>query len=171
MVWLTTLPDDWWNTYTSFLLDPSSIAVLTDEILFITRTLLIETRVYARVCKRICLIANDFHATLENRRIRHFEKFSNENRQKFISLSSIIEQTNRCIAFRQDQIKMSMHWLAIDGEQPIIPENPTSNFDEKNSIKIESIFDCQPKITSEMIKEQSPMIQKILNMSIMAKDQ
>ena len=171
MVWLTRLPDDWWNTYAAILLDPPSIVALTDELLFITRTLLMETRIYARVCKRSSLSSNDFHAALDSRHVPPLHLRSDGGEENtIISLSSLVERADRSV-LRTDGIKMTMHWLAIDGEEPLIPENPTPNFDDKIPAEIHSILDSPPKVTVDVVQQQSPMIQKLFAMSFAAQDQ
>jgi len=58
-----------------------------------------------------------------------------------------------------------MHWLAIDGEQPIIPENPSPNFNK------ELLFDEKPhkseekKIIPSQLIDQSPLLQKLFELA------
>jgi hypothetical protein len=133
MVWLENLPDDWWKSYQTNSLSPQCIQELDIELLFLIRSLLLETRTYARVCKRARLLTSDFQHALYARNIHRSVSSKNNIKQledSMISISSMIEQTDQSSS-SIDRIQLTMHWFAIDGEQPIIPENPSPNFNEE----------------------------------------
>ena len=151
MIWLETLPDDWWNRYQSISLSPQCIRELNIELLFLVRSLILETRTYARVCKRACLCINDFQNALDARNI-HQSRNKSEN--TIISVSSLLDQT----ATKINELKLTIHWLAIDGEQPITHENPPPDFLEENSLEI--------KQDRQIIPSQfPPLLQKLFEMA------
>lgn len=164
MGWLTQLPDDWWTNDTSISLDPRSIVELTDELLFITRTLLLETRTYGRACKRLALSPADFQVALDTRCIHQRLARATVDEPTVISVSSLIERTDST-SKRNDGIRLTMHWLAIDGEEPIIPENPTPTFDEHKIKDLQPMLSSSPNICSEILAQQSPLIQKLFTIA------
>ncbi|CAF4440181.1 unnamed protein product [Adineta steineri] len=97
MIWLETLPDEWWNQYRSKLFSSQCIHELNSELLFIVRSLIIETRTYARACKRSHLLVNDFRYALDSRNIQQSVNLT-PNDKNIISVSSIIDQTDRLLS-------------------------------------------------------------------------
>jgi hypothetical protein len=167
MIWLETLPDDWWSQYQSISLSPESIQELNIELLFLVRSLLLETRTYARVCKRARLLINDFRNALDARNIHQSINVTNNIRQPektIISVSSLLDPADQ-ISSRINELKLTIHWLAIDGEQPIIPDNPPPNFLEENSFdqNLQKVDD-RKIIPSELI-DQSPLLQKLFEIA------
>lgn len=162
MVWLENLPDDWWKSYQSNSLSPQCIQELDIELLFLIRSLLLETRTYARVCKRVRLLTIDFQNALDARNIHQSVNLTNnlkQSKESVISISSLLHQTDQ-LSSKIDRIQFTIHWLAIDGEQPIIPENLSPNFIEGNS------FDKKPqKIIPSQLTDQSPLLQKLFEIA------
>ncbi|CAF3660627.1 unnamed protein product [Adineta steineri] len=165
MIWLETLPDEWWNQYRSKLFSSQCIHELNSELLFIVRSLIIETRTYARACKRSHLLVNDFRYALDSRNIQQSVNLT-QNDKNIISVSSIIDQTDQLLS-KFNRLELTIHWLAIDGEQPIIPENPSPNFIEEKQHKINN-----RKIIPSQLVNASPLLQKLfeLSTSIQTKD-
>ncbi len=167
MVWLESLPDDWWKQYQSISLPSQCIQELNIELLFLVRSLLLETRTYARVCKRVCLLADDFHNALDARNIHRSVNFTNnikQSKESIISISSLLDETEQLSA-KIDRIQLTIHWLAIDGEQPIIPENPSPNFiDENSSDKKLQTINEKKKIPSQLT-DQSPLLKKLFEIA------
>ena len=171
MIWLETLPDDWWNQYQSISLSSQCVQELNSELLFLVRSLLLETRTYARVCKRARLLINDFQNALEARNIHQCINFTSNARQlekTIISVSSLLDQTDE-ISSEIDELKLTIHWLAIDGEQPIIPDNPLPNFLEKNSSHQNKPKTNDRKMIPSQLTHQSPLLQKLFEMASSAK--
>ena len=168
MVWLESLPDDWWNEYQGFLLSPLSIQELRIEILFLARCVLLEARTYARVCQRTRLSSRDFQVALEARHIHlDVNLAQSESRQvqtTTMSLSSMIDRMDP-FAGRFDGIKLTMHWLAIDGEQPIIAENPMPDFSHSNVFHTTEPRTNDTVILSPLLADQSPSLQKLFGMA------
>ena len=81
MVWLETLPDNYWHQYQSTSLSLECIQELNNELLFLVRCLILETRTYARVCKRIRLLIVDFEMALMARNIRRCLNLNNNDEQ------------------------------------------------------------------------------------------
>ena len=171
MVWLEDLPDDWWKTYQSNELSSECIQELNIELLFLVRSLLLEARTYARVCKRVRLSANDFRNALTARNISSPGNFTNNIQHSegaYISLSSIIEQNDSC-SLDIDAIQLTIHWLAIDGQQPITPENSLPNFSEENSSNIH--FREVNEKRHHQLDDQSPVLQQLFQLANTAKSQ
>jgi hypothetical protein len=86
MVWLENLPDDWWKSYQSNSLSPQCIQELDIELLFLIRSLLLETRTR--------LLTSDFQHALYARNI-HRSVSSKKNikqlEDSMISISLMIE--------------------------------------------------------------------------------
>ncbi|UJR37867.1 hypothetical protein I4U23_030557 [Adineta vaga] len=170
MLWLESLPDDWWITYQSKISFSSEcIQELNIELLFIVRNLIIETRTYARACLRTCLRTNDFQNVLENRNIcQSFQNLSNTfptEENNIISISSLIEPIEQ-LSRKMNRLELTIHWLAIDGEQPITSENPLPNFSEDHPIErnqLEPIRD-RKMLPTELIN-QSPSIQRLFQLA------
>jgi hypothetical protein len=164
MVWLENLPDDWWKQYQSSAFSSQCIQELDIELLFLIRSLLLETRTYARACKRVRLLANDFQHALDARNIHR----SGNNRKQFeesiISISSIIQQTDQ-LSSNMDHIQLTIHWLAIDGEQPIIPENPHPNFNEETTFNEKRQNNNEKKILPSQLIDQSLLLQKLFQLA------
>ncbi len=167
MVWLENLPDDWWKPYQSSSLSPQCIRELNIELLFLIRSLLLETRTYARVCKRVRLLTNDFQHALYARNIhRSVSSINNikQSEESMISIPSIIQQTDQ-LSSNIDRIQLTIHWLAIDGEQPIIPDNPSPNFNEEISFDEKSHKTDEKKIIPAQLIDQSPLLQKLFELA------
>ena len=168
MVWLESLPDDWWNGYQGCLLTPRSIQELRIEILFLARCVLLEARTYARVCQRTRLSSRDFQVALDARHIHlNVNLASSENRQveaKTMSLSSIIDRMDPFVG-RFDSIKLTMHWLAIDGEQPITADNPMPNFNTSYVSHTTERTTNDTAILSSLLADQSSSLQKLFGMA------
>ena len=163
MVWLENLPDDWWKCHQS--LSSECLNELNIELLFLVRSLLLETRTYARVCRRARLSANDFQNALIARNISHpLHPTSNiqYSEESPISLSSVAEQIDPD-ASTIDRIQLTMHWLAIDGQQPITPENPLPNFSEEKSSNEPTV-----KIKTQ-IDDHSPLLQQLFQLATRTK--
>ncbi len=163
MIWLETLPDDWWNQYRSISLSSQCIHELNIELLFIVRSLLIETRLYARVCKRARVLANDFRNALDARCL-NLSNHTTQSEKTIISVSSLLDQTDP-LSSKIDGLKLTTHWLAIDGEQPIIPENPHPNFTEENSLSKTQQKIVDRKIIPFELTDKSPLLQKLFQMA------
>ena len=157
MVWLETLPDEWWKSYQSSSLSYECIREIDIELLFLIRSLLLETRTYARVCKRVRLLTIDFQHALYARNIRRSKSDIKQSEESVISISSIIQQFDQ-LPPNIDRIQLTMHWLAIDGEQPIIPENPFPNF------YVEHTF-SEKKIIPSQLTDQSPLLQRLYELA------
>ena len=171
MVWLETLPDDWWKSYKSFELSSQCIQELNIELLFVIRSLLLETRTYARVCKRVYLLINDFQNALDARHIHRSISFTNkieQSKESIISISSLLQETNE-LSSKIDKIQLTIHWLAIDGEQPIIPENPFPTFNEENFFNKKSQKVNERKDVPIQLTDQSPLLQKLYEMAVTTK--
>ncbi|CAF4567073.1 unnamed protein product [Rotaria sp. Silwood1] len=167
MIWLETLPDDWWNQYRSTSLSRECIQELNIEILFLVRSLILETRTYARVCKRIRLLAIDFQTALDARYIHRYSNLVNHIKQSEetnISVLSLLNQTDQ-ISSNIDTLQLTIHWLAIDGEQPIIPENPLPNFIEENSFEKKQQKTMDRKIVPSELINKSCLLKKVFEMA------
>lgn len=162
MSWLENLPDNWWKKYQSFSFSSQCIQELTIELLFITRCILLETRTYSRVCKRSCLLINDFQNALDARHIHRSINSRNDIKESIISISSLLQSNDDDdeLSSEIDHIEMTIHWLAIDGEQPIISENLLPNFTNE---KFESIN--KKKIIPSQIIHQSSLIQQLFHIA------
>ena len=163
MTWLESLPNDWWESYRSIPISSQAIQELNIEILFLTRSLLLETRTYARVCKRICLLTNDFQNALDGRYI-NLTKSKKKSIPSILSISSIIHKIDQTY-LNIDRIEFTMHWLAIDGQQPIIPENPLPKFIENNTFNNQSEINNQEKIIPTDLADRSPLIGKLFELA------
>jgi len=167
MVWLESLPDDWWKQYQSISLSPACIQELNIELLFLIRSLLLETRTYARICKRVRLLVHDFQNALDARNIHrsvHFINKIKQSKESIISISSLLHQTDQ-LPSNIDRIQLTIHWLAIDGEQPIIPENPLPNFIEENSLNKKLQTTNEQKIIPSQLTDQSPLLKKLFEIA------
>jgi len=167
MVWLENLPDDWWKQYQSSAFSSQCIQELDIELLFLIRSLLLETRTYTRVCKRTRLLTYDFQNALDARNIHRSINSTNKKNQSeesIISISSIIQQTDQCLS-NNNCIQLRIHWLAIDGEQPIIPENPLPNFNEDNSSNKKSQITNENKKIPLQLIDQSPLLKKLFTLA------
>ncbi|CAF0725307.1 unnamed protein product [Rotaria sordida] len=167
MAWLETLPDDWWNQYQSISLLPECIQELNIELLFLVRSLILETRTYARVCKRICLLANDFQTALDTRNIHRYINLTNnikKSKETNISVLSLLNQTDQ-ISSKIDRLQLTIHWLAIDGEQPIISENPLPSFIEENLFENKQQKIIDTKIIPPELSNKSPLLKKLFEMA------
>ncbi|CAF1090610.1 unnamed protein product [Adineta ricciae] len=163
MIWLENLPNDWWIRYqSSITFSTECIREITIELLFIVRNLIIDTRTFARACKRDRLRVNDFENALENRNIRH-SSLKNDVQEKkscVISISSLI-QSNDQLSRTIKKLELTMHWLAIDGQQPITSENPLPNFSQDHL----NHPHAEKKTLSAELSEQSPMIQQLFHLA------
>ena len=161
MVWLENLPDEWWKPYQSSSISSQCIRELDIELLFLIRSLLLETRTYARVCKRVRLLTIDFQHALYARNVRRSVSSENNIKQSVeesvISISSIIQQPDQ-LSPKIDRIQLTIQWLAIDGEQPIIPENPLPNFNTELTFN-------EKKIIPSQLTDQSPLLQKLFELA------
>ncbi|CAF2545102.1 unnamed protein product [Rotaria sp. Silwood2] len=167
MVWLEALPDDWWNQYQSISLSPECIQELNIELLFLVRSLILETRTYARVCKRICLRTIDFQTVLDARNIHQHINLTNNRKQSEetnISILSLLNQIDQ-ISSKIDRLQLTIHWLAIDGEQPIIPDNPSPSFIEENSFENKQQKPIDRKIISSELINKSPLLKKLFEIA------
>jgi hypothetical protein len=167
MVWLESLPDDWWKQYQSISLSSQCIQELNIELLFLVRSLLLETRTYARVCKRVCLLVDDFQNALDARHIHRSVSFTNnikQSKESIISISSLLDETDQ-LSSKIDEIQLTIHWLAIDGEQPIIPENPLPCFIEEKSSDKKFQKINEKKIIPSQITDQSPLLKKLFEIA------
>jgi hypothetical protein len=167
MVWLESLPDDWWKQYQSISHSSQCIQELNIELLFLIRSLLLETRTYARVCKRPRLLAIDFQNALDARKIGRSVNLTNNRKhseESIISISSLLHQTDQ-LSSEIDRIQLTIHWLAIDGEEPIIPENPPPNFMEENSLDQKSEKTNKTKIIPSELTDKSPFLHKLFEMA------
>ncbi|CAF4406220.1 unnamed protein product [Rotaria socialis] len=167
MVWLETLPDDWWKSYQSISLSTHCIHELNIELLFIVRSLLLETRTYARACKRICLCAIDFQAALETRNIYRNKNFTNYVQQlekTSISVLSLIDQVDQ-LSSKTNRLELTIHWLAIDGQQPIISDNPPANFSEDNSEEKKQKKSNGTKILPNELINRSSTLEKLFQIA------
>ncbi|CAF4806610.1 unnamed protein product [Rotaria socialis] len=167
MVWLETLPDDWWRSYQSISLSTHCIHELNIELLFIVRSLLLETRTYARACKRICLCAIDFQAALETRNIYRNKNFTNYVQQlekTSISVVSLIDQVDQ-LSSKTNRLELTIHWLAIDGQQPIISDNPPANFSENNSEEKKQKKSNGTKILPNELINRSSTLEKLFQIA------
>lgn len=170
MVWLERLPDDWWNAHQSNALSSECIQELNIELLFLVRSLILETRTYARVCKRVRLSTNDLQNALMARNISPRGNFTNNiehYKDSSISLSSIIDQSHS-YSLEIDGIQLTIHWLAIDGQQPITSENPLPNFSDENSSN-NLLLEVDGK--QNQLDEQSPLLQQLFQLANTAKSQ
>lgn len=165
MVWLETLPDDWWIQYESMSLSSDCIRELNTELLFLIRSLLLETRTYARVCKRICLRCVDFHTALEARNVCQNKNIMNNFKQpneETISLLSILQAADQSSS-TIDGLELTIHWLAIDGEQPIIIENPPPTFSQDDSFEIKQSKPIHNNNNNKSLEVtmKSPLLEKL----------
>lgn len=164
MVWLETLPDDWWKQYQSISLSSQCIQELDIELLFITRSLLLETRTYSHVCKRTRLLVDDFQNAVDARNIHRSINVTNSTKESIISISSLFHQTDE-LSSTINRIQMTIHWLAIDGEQPIISENPLPNFiEEKSPDKKLETTNKKPIVPSQLTNH-SPLLQQLFEIA------
>ena len=164
MVWLETLPNDWWQSHSVVFDRVELIHELTGELLFLVRNLLLETRIYARTCKRSILLPIDFRTALTARSMtlneRPFDS-SSSSEPEAVFVDSFLERQDQCSSPDQ-RIQLTLHWLAIDGEQPIIAENPPTNFDKPMST-LPNVQ--QNKIDLAKLKNVSPNIQKLFQLA------
>ena len=58
-----------------------------------------------------------------------------------------------------------MHWLAIDGEQPIIAENPVPNFRDENHAPRTAVNHKKSMIPAALLADQSVLIQKLFHLA------
>lgn len=164
MVWLETLPDDWWIQYQSLSLSSQCIHELNIELLFIVRSLMIETRIYARACKRTRLLANDFRNALASRHLNrpvNLNKNRTDTETSTISVSSLIDQLSSKIG----RLELTLHWLAIDGEQPIIPDNPLPNFHQNHSFDSKQQKIKERSMIPIQLTNQSPLLKQLFEIA------
>jgi hypothetical protein len=171
MVWLENLPDDWWNQYQFISLSPQCTQQLNIELLFLVRSLILETRTYARVCKRVSLISNDFQNVLDARNIHlsvHPTTNVRQSKETVISVSSLLDQTNE-LSSKINRLQLTIHWLAIDGEQPIISENPTPTFDEENTFYKKQQSTDEKTMKPFSLTDKSSSLQKLFEIASLTK--
>lgn len=167
MTWLERLPAHWWNEHGCTFLSPECVNQLNIEILFLVRSLMFETRMYARTCKRVCLLAIDFQTALDARNIHRLISLNDNSRQSEnsnISVRSLIKQED-ALASEKHTLQLKVHWLAIDGEEPIVSENSLPNFLEEHYVdaKQEKLHD--EKMMPSKLLNKSSALQKLFEMA------
>ena len=167
MAWLEAVPDDYWDQYQPILSSDECIRELNIELLFLVRSLILETRSYARVCKRTRVLVIDFQSALDARNIHRClgqNDSGKKSEKETISILSLINRSDR-LPSRTDGLQLAIHWLAINGEQPIIPENPLPSFIDENPVdKKQSKIDSKKIVPSQFI-DQSLLLQKLFEMA------
>ncbi|CAF1604885.1 unnamed protein product, partial [Didymodactylos carnosus] len=163
------LPPSWFIEIAHQSLDSTTLKVectrfLYNELLFTLNSLLIEMRMYARTCKRKQTIVGDFNLALNARNIEpriHHRLHPSSDEELNLSTMCLMEEP-----YSQTKIKLiqiSIHWLAINGRQPIIPENPSlqNSIDKPvNKVNMKSNplkFD----LTTEHLSPKASVIQKL----------
>lgn len=155
----------WLDSYQPSAISAACFDELDTELFFIVRTLLGEARSYARARKRVRLGAVDLQIALDSRHVRRTrERGKRDDREEeaVVSLTSLIDRVDASPS-TVDRLELTMHWLAIDGEQPITSANPLPTFSEY------ATYPGKARATREVpaqLADQSPMLRELFQVAV-----
>ncbi|CAF5036797.1 unnamed protein product, partial [Rotaria socialis] len=75
-----------------------------------------------------------------------------------------IDQVDQ-LSSKTNRLELTIHWLAIDGQQPIISDNPPANFSENNSEEKKQKKSNGTKILPNELINRSSTLEKLFQIA------